>query len=97
MSPTQLVVVEDNVRLRPALVAGLDRVESLQVIHDCGSGEEALAICLAKRVDALLLDVQLDGLSPRYVGVAMDLEDMGLIQPDGTVVPLDGFSKLIQG
>ena len=56
-----LLLVEDNERLRPALVAGLAATGALRVVGDCGSGEEALAHCLAGPPEAILMDVQLAG------------------------------------
>src|SRR5689334_24523871 len=56
-----LLLVEDNERLRPALGAGLAATGALLVVGDCGSGEDALAHCLAGPPDAILMDVQLAG------------------------------------
>lgn len=56
-----ILLVEDNERLRPALAAGLNATGALRVAGDCGSGEQALAACLAAPPDAILMDVQLAG------------------------------------
>lgn len=56
-----LLVVEDNERLRPALGAGLEHTGSVHIVGACGSGEEALAQCLAAQPDVVLMDVHLDG------------------------------------
>ena len=56
-----LLLVEDNQRLRPALAAGLNATGAVRVAGDCGSGEEALAHCLAEPPQAILMDVQLAG------------------------------------
>ena len=56
-----LLLVEDNDNLRPALAAGLDATGTLRVVHDCGSGADALAYCLAAPPDTILMDVQLAG------------------------------------
>lgn len=56
-----LLLVEDNHNLRPALASGLDATGAVRVVQDCGSGEEALAHCLAAPPDAILMDVQLAG------------------------------------
>ena len=56
-----LLLVEDNEKLRPALAAGLNATGAVKVIADCGSGEAALAQCLAATPDAILMDVQLAG------------------------------------
>ncbi len=55
------LLVEDNERLRPALAAGLNATGTVQVVGDCGSGEDALAACLAAPPAAILMDVQLAG------------------------------------
>lgn len=56
-----ILLVEDHPRLRSALGAGLVATREVNVVHDCGSGEEALAACLAQRPDVILMDVQLEG------------------------------------
>ena len=56
-----ILLVEDNVRLRPALRAGLDATGAVQVVHDCNTGEAALAYCLQQPPQAILMDVQLAG------------------------------------
>jgi DNA-binding NarL/FixJ family response regulator len=56
-----LLVVEDNEKLRPALCAGLNATDAVQVVHACGSGEEALTYCLNSPPDVILMDVQLAG------------------------------------
>ncbi len=56
-----LLIVEDNPRLRPALREGLAATGEVRVAHTCASGEEALEFCLAQGVDAILMDVQLAG------------------------------------
>lgn len=59
----ELILVEDNERLRPALEAGLQSTGQVQVAYRCASGEEALEYCLASEhpPDAVLMDVQLAG------------------------------------
>jgi DNA-binding NarL/FixJ family response regulator len=56
-----VLVVEDNHRLRVAIKSGLEAAGSVQVIHDCDSGEAALAFCLEQQPDVILMDVQLAG------------------------------------
>ncbi|MGD0113296.1 MAG: response regulator transcription factor [Armatimonadota bacterium] len=56
-----LLLVEDNKRLREALRAGLGALGTMRVVHDCDSGEAALEFCLGQRPDVILLDVQLAG------------------------------------
>ena len=57
----KLMVVEDNERLRPALIAGLAATANVRVVADCGTGEQALDACLAQAPEAILMDVQLAG------------------------------------
>jgi DNA-binding NarL/FixJ family response regulator len=55
----KLLLVEDNEKLRPALSAGLEDTGAVRVVGSCGSGEEALTLCLAEPPDVILMDVQL--------------------------------------
>jgi DNA-binding NarL/FixJ family response regulator len=56
-----VLLVEDNEKLRSALKAGLEASGAVRVAHDCASGEAALAHCLAGPPDVILMDVQLTG------------------------------------
>jgi DNA-binding NarL/FixJ family response regulator len=56
-----LLLVEDNPKLRPALKAGLEATGAVRVVHACGSGEDALERSLAEPPEAILMDVQLEG------------------------------------
>jgi DNA-binding NarL/FixJ family response regulator len=56
-----LLLVEDNEKLRPAMREGLEATGSVRVLHDCGSGEEALEYCMQRKPDAILMDVRLAG------------------------------------
>jgi len=56
-----LLLVEDNANLRAALKTGLEATRAVRVVHDCASGESALAFCLEQPPDAILMDVQLAG------------------------------------
>ena len=70
-----LLIVEDNSRLRMALKSGLEDTGGIKVVHTCSSGEEALAFCqtIADGLDenrnqlrypgleVILMDVQLAG------------------------------------
>jgi DNA-binding NarL/FixJ family response regulator len=57
----ELLIVEDNPKLRPALKAGLEATKQLQVLYDCDTGEAALEFCLHQPPQAILMDVQLAG------------------------------------
>lgn len=56
-----LLLVEDNEKLRSALAAGLETTGAVAITQACGSGEEALAACLAQTPEVILMDVQLAG------------------------------------
>ena len=56
-----LLLVEDNERLRPVLAEGLDATGAVQVVMACASGEAALTHCLLQPPDVILMDVQLAG------------------------------------
>jgi DNA-binding NarL/FixJ family response regulator len=56
-----VLVVEDNEKLRGALKTGLEATGNVRVIHDCESGEAALSLCLEQQPEAILMDVQLAG------------------------------------
>ncbi len=57
----QLLLVEDNERLRSALRAGLNGTGMVQVVHGYSTGEAALDYCLDEPPDVILMDVQLAG------------------------------------
>jgi DNA-binding NarL/FixJ family response regulator len=57
----RLLLVEDNERLRSALRSGLEAGGHVQVVHSCGSGEEAFDYCLSQPPEVILMDVQLAG------------------------------------
>ncbi len=56
-----LLIVEDNIKLRTALTTGLEDTGRITVLNGCESGEDALAYCLTNTPDAILMDVQLAG------------------------------------
>jgi DNA-binding NarL/FixJ family response regulator len=58
-----LLLVEDNPKLRAALRAGLEATGAVRVVYDCASGEAALDFALAadQPPGAVLLDVHLAG------------------------------------
>jgi DNA-binding NarL/FixJ family response regulator len=57
-----LLLVEDNEKLRAALKAGLEQTGQVSVMAQAATGEEALAFCLAGRApNVTLMDVQLAG------------------------------------
>ena len=58
----QMLLVEDNAKLRPALAQGLEATGEIRVCGQSASGELALQIALESgRPDCVLMDVQLEG------------------------------------
>jgi DNA-binding NarL/FixJ family response regulator len=58
----EVLLVEDNTNLRPAMSAGLEATGEVRVAGGCDSGEAALAHCLqGGPPQAVLLDVRLAG------------------------------------
>jgi DNA-binding NarL/FixJ family response regulator len=57
-----LLLVEDNERLRAALAIGLEATGEVRVVGGCDSGEAALEFCLKESPGAALMDVQLAGV-----------------------------------
>jgi DNA-binding NarL/FixJ family response regulator len=56
-----LLLVEDNSKLRDALKRGLEATMRVRVVYTCARGQAALAFCLTELPDAILMDVQLEG------------------------------------
>jgi DNA-binding NarL/FixJ family response regulator len=56
-----LLLVEDNEKLRPAMKAGLEGTGEVKVIGETGRGEVALSLCLEAAPQVILMDVQLEG------------------------------------
>lgn len=57
----ELLLVEDNAKLRDALQRGLEATGKIRVVAACARGEDALAAGLAALPGAALMDVQLAG------------------------------------
>ena len=57
----QLLLVEDNEKLRRAMKVGLEATGEVRVIGEASTGEEAIAQALAAVPDVILMDVQLTG------------------------------------
>lgn len=60
-----LILVEDNLKLRTALHSGFESTSKIHIPYECDSGEAALEYCLEGSPDpsrtAILMDVQLAG------------------------------------
>jgi DNA-binding NarL/FixJ family response regulator len=57
----ELLLVEDHPKLRLALKTGLEASGEVRVLGECERGEEALAFCLERPPQVILMDVQLAG------------------------------------
>jgi DNA-binding NarL/FixJ family response regulator len=57
----EVLLVEDNERLRQALKSGLEGIGTVKVIQTCDTGEAALTFCLSHPPAVILMDVQLAG------------------------------------
>jgi DNA-binding NarL/FixJ family response regulator len=55
------LLVEDNLKLRRALQAGLEATGEVRAARGCDSGEQALALCLDSPPQVILMDVHLAG------------------------------------
>lgn len=64
-SAIQLILVEDNSKLRKALKTGLEETGKVKVVYDTDSGEDAINYCrkVEGEADAVLFDVQINGLN----------------------------------
>ncbi len=56
-----LLLVEDNDKLRAAMRTGLESTGAVAITGDTASGEDALSLCLAQPPQVILMDVQLAG------------------------------------
>jgi len=56
-----LLLVEDNGKLRHALKVGLEDTDAVRVVCEVATGEDALACCLTSPPDVMLMDVALAG------------------------------------
>jgi DNA-binding NarL/FixJ family response regulator len=55
------LLVEDNLKLRRALQAGLEATGEVRAGRGCDSGEQALSLCLVSAPQVILMDVHLAG------------------------------------
>ncbi len=57
----KLLIVEDNMKLRPALKAGFDAIQTIEVVNEFDTGEAAIEYCIEEPPEVILMDVQLAG------------------------------------
>lgn len=78
----RILAVDDHTLVRDGLVRLLDLEPDLEVVAQCGSGEEAVALCREHRPDVVVLDYSLpdiDGLETTRRILALDLATKVLI------------------
>jgi two-component system LytT family response regulator len=63
MSKRRLLLVDDEPLIRKGLRDALSQVSDIEIIGECGSGEEAIQAIAAKQPDLVLLDVRMPGCS----------------------------------
>ena len=63
-SHLRLLLVDDHAIVREGLHAVLEEEQDFTVVGECGSGDEALAVCAELKPDIVLLDLNMPGLSP---------------------------------
>lgn len=86
-SPARLLLVDDEPLVRAGIGAILGTAGDLQIVAEAGDGHEALAVVQARRVDLVLLDIQM----PRLDGPAT-LSALGQRHPALPVAMLTTFS-----
>jgi len=59
---TRIILAEDQVMMREALAALLDQEPDLEVVGQCGRGDEVVDLAAATRADVALVDIELPGL-----------------------------------
>ena len=57
----RIIVVDDHPLYRDGVVRTLREMEGMEVVAECGSGTEAVALCARHRPDVALLDVSMPG------------------------------------
>jgi two-component system, LytTR family, response regulator len=63
MSKLRLLLVDDEPLIRKGLRDALFEVSDIEIIGECGSGEEAIQAIATKQPDIVLLDVRMPGCS----------------------------------
>src|SRR5882724_10394960 len=63
MSKLRLLVVDDEPLIRKGLRNALSNFPDIEVVGECGSGEEAIQAIATQRPDLVLLDVQMPDCS----------------------------------
>jgi two-component system, NarL family, nitrate/nitrite response regulator NarL len=88
MRPTSVLVADDHPVYRSGLVAAIREHPGLDLVAECGDGEEAVEAVRALRPDVALLDVRMGRLD----GVAA-LERLGGVRAPARVVFLSAFGE----
>ena len=68
------MVVEDNAKLRPALIKGLEDTGGLEIPYQCASGEAALEYLLDKQKEVQKSQTEASAQTPGISGILMDVQ-----------------------
>ena len=86
---TTVLLVDDHPVVRSGLRAVLDAAETLQVVGEAATGEEALALAAHLRPDVVLCDLRLgngiDGIQTTTALRALDPQAMHLTHAAGII------------
>ncbi len=72
MTPLRILICDDELVARKRLARLLSTMTDVQIIGECASGSEALAIARSERPDVLLLDIHMPDLTGLDVLQALD-------------------------
>lgn len=68
---TRLVIAEDQVMMREALVTLLGQEEGLEVVGRCGRGDEVVALARDTAAEVALVDIELPGIDGLAAAAAL--------------------------
>lgn len=79
MQPLRVVLVDDESLARRGLKLRLAQFDSVEVVAECGNGQEALAAIAAHSPDLVFLDIEMPGLSGFDVAAQMQSDTVPMI------------------
>ena len=63
MSLLRLLIADDEPLVRDGIRSGVSALANIEIIGECGSGKDAIAMILSQQPDLAMLDVQMHGCS----------------------------------